>query len=78
MLVWQSLHAAEIDAFAGATQRQRHRALGQHHKPAEHDHHDEDRQQPELLADPHEGPQLGEDAELLEFINGTDDLWIVH
>ena len=35
----------------------RHRAaLGEHQEPAEQEQHDENRQQPKLLPDPHEGP----------------------
>src|SRR5690242_17626162 len=34
------------------------RALGEHDQAAEHDHHDQNRQQPELLALAHEGPEL--------------------
>src|ERR1700730_9664643 len=33
-------------------------ALGQHHQPAEHHHHDQGRQQPEFLPRPHKPPKL--------------------
>jgi hypothetical protein len=38
------------------------RTLGQHDQAAEDHHHDQDRQQPELLALPHEGPEFDDDG----------------
>ena len=37
-------------------------ALAQHQKTAQEDDHDENRKQPEFLANPHEGPKLDDET----------------
>src|SRR5581483_181510 len=59
-------------------ERRDRRALGEHDQAAEDHHHDQDRQQPELLALPHEGPEFDEDGTHRSgpFAIRTDSSWI--
>src|SRR3954464_15014347 len=49
-------------------ERRERRAVREHEQRADEEQHDEDRQQPELLPDPHVGPQLAENSALLRHV----------
>jgi hypothetical protein len=53
-------HPPPLRSEHGVDERRHGAALGQHDQSAEQGHHQHDRQQPILLAHPHELPQLGQ------------------
>src|SRR5579884_2776683 len=53
--------ASAAGSEEGVDERRNRRPLGQHDESAEQPHDDDDRQQPELLAGTHEGPQLDDE-----------------
>src|SRR5215468_6776980 len=56
------MEAVRSRSEQGVDERRDGRALGEHDQAAEDHHHDQDRQKPELLALPHEGPEFDENG----------------